>query len=112
MFRDTMPQAKIGGGQHMKRILKLAKINLLWIFKYRCKMPPGVFYSAEDIEFGEPVYISNDRLHLVRRCKASKVNPLHPYGIALVEPPIIRIITEGHYVDTFAPHNADNIYYH
>lgn len=80
----------------MKSILVLFKFNLLWLFKYRCKIPPGVWFAIEHIENGTPVYIVNDRLHLLRSCLPDMPEQV-VYGLVSNSETGLRVITQGHF---------------
>lgn len=85
-------------------MLRLIRINLLWLLKYHCKFPPNVWFAGEYIEKGSPVYIANKRLHLLRVCKASEIGTA--YGLFLDDGE--SVLTKGHFDMT---HNFNPAHY-
>jgi hypothetical protein len=60
----------------------LVKLNMLWLFKYRCRIPEGVIFSWEELTQGSIVGYTNKRLHIVRKLSADhdwKVKPKSIY---------------------------------
>jgi len=87
------------------RLIRLIKINLIWMFKYRCNIPDGVWFAGEYIPQGMPVYIANQRLHLLRVCRPNEHT--HPFGIALTDDGL-SVLEKGHFKMT---HNFNPAYY-
>jgi hypothetical protein len=60
------------------------KVNLLWLFKYRCRIPAGVYFFEDAVLKGSVLYIANKRLHIAKAALESKPTG-KPIGIALAD---------------------------
>lgn len=54
----------------IKRIWFYVKLNLLWLFKYHCKIPTDKYHIIPPISKGDFVAFDNARLRTVKRIDA------------------------------------------
>jgi hypothetical protein len=65
----------------MRRILWLVKLNILWLFKYRCRIPEGLIVSYEPLRHGDMVGYTNRRLHIVHKVNRGKYITVYDFII-------------------------------